>query len=68
MALYKNIEALMMYVTSLNLSSISIHLNREAEIALLLTQKIKIVAKYSDFFDVFLEEKALKLLEVTDLN
>ena len=41
---------------------------REAQITLLFTRKIKIPTKYSDFLDVFLEEKASILLEITEVN
>ena len=41
---------------------------REAQIALLVAKKVKILTKYLDFLDVFIEEKASILLEVTELN
>lgn len=34
----------------------------------MLAKKVKILAKYSDFSNVFLEKKALMLLEITKLN
>ena len=45
-----------------------IHPAKKAQIALLIAEEIKISVKYSDFLDVFPEEKALVLLEITDLN
>ena len=42
--------------------------NRVAQIAFLLTKKVKIPDKYSDFANVFLEEKALVLPECIELN
>ena len=41
---------------------------RETQIALLVVEKVKIPTKYSDFSDVFLEEKASILLEATEIN
>lgn len=35
---------------------------------MLIAKKLKILAEYSDFLDVFLEEKVLVLLERTNLN
>ena len=54
-----------MHIASLDLR---IHLDIEAQIALLLTKKVKILNKYLDPADVFSEEKALVLLEYTDIN
>ena len=45
-----------------------IHLAQEAQIALLVAKKVKILTKYSDFSDVFLKKKALILSEATKLN
>ena len=64
----KNIEAFMMHVTSLNLNSMPIHLAREAQIALLVIEEVQIPSKYLDFLDVFSEEEALILPEVTEMN
>ena len=55
------------YVASLNLAR-GIHLDRANQIAFLLTKKVKIPDKYSDFADVFLEEKTLVFLKRTKLN
>ena len=41
---------------------------REAQIALLVAKEFKIPSEYLDFLNVFLEEKALILLEATELN
>lgn len=57
-----------MHVTSLHLNLILIYSARKAEIALLLTKKAKILAKYSDFLNIFIEEKTLILLEIINLN
>ena len=56
----------MMHMTFL--STMAIHLAREAQIALLVTKEVKIPIKYLDFSDVFLKEKALILPKVTKLN
>ena len=50
------------------LSIIAIHLTRKAQVALFIAKKAKIPTKYSDFLNVFLEEKVLILLEATKLN
>ena len=55
------------YVISLNLA-LKIHPERVAQIASLLTKKVKISDKYLDFPDVFSEEKALVLPQRTKLN
>ena len=54
-------------MASLNLVP-GIHPDRAAQIASLLTKEVKIPDKYSDFTDVFSEEKALVLPERTELN
>ena len=51
-----------------SLSTMAIHPARKAQIALLVAKEVKILTKYSDFSNVFLEEKALILLETTELN
>lgn len=71
MALDKNIEAFVVYITSLNLSKkliMIIHLVKKALIAFLLIEKITILNKYSNFSNFFLEKKALILLKGTKLN
>ena len=50
------------------LSKLWIHSDKEAQIASLLTKKVTIQDEYSDFANVFLEEKALVLPERTKLN
>ena len=64
-ALDENSETFVVYVASLDLK---IHLDREAQIASLLTEEVKIPDEYSDFTDVFSEKKALVLSERTKLN
>ena len=46
----------------------AIHPAKEAQMALLVAEEVKISTKYSDFSDVFLEEKASILPEATELN
>ena len=58
----------MVHVTSLSLNSMLIYPAREAQIALLVAKKVKILTKYSDFSDVFSEKKASILSEATELN
>ena len=60
-------ETFIVHVASLNLAS-RIHPDKEAQIASLLTKKVKILDEYSDFTDIFSEEKGLVLLERTELN
>ena len=66
-ALDKKSENFVVHMTSFNLAP-GTHPNRAAQIAFLLTKKVKIPDKYSDFTDVFSEEKALVLPERTELN
>ena len=56
-------------MASLNLASaLKTHPDRAAQITSLLIKKIKIPEEYSDFTDVFLEEKTLVLPEQTQFN
>ena len=64
-ALDENSKTFVVYVASLDLR---IHLDKEAQIASLLTKEVKILDKYSDFANVFSEEQALVLPERTDIN
>ena len=45
-----------------------IHPAQKAQITLLAIEEVKILTKYSDFSDVFLEEKVLILSKVINLN
>ena len=66
MALNKYVEAFVRHV--IFLSTMAIHPGNEAQIALLIVEKVKILTKYSNFSNVFSNEKTLILLEVTELN
>ena len=55
----------MVFVVSFNLE---IYPDREAQIAFLLIEEVKILEKYSDFTNIFSEEKALVLPEHIKLN
>ena len=66
MALDKNIEVFVIYMTFLLI--IAIHSANKAEIALLIDKKIQILANYLNFFNIFLEKKALMLPEATKSN
>ena len=65
-ALDEHVEVFVVHVTFL--STMAIHPAREAQIASLIAKEVKIPTDYSDFSDVFSEEKALVLPEITDLN
>ena len=54
-------EIIVVHMASFNLAP-RIYLDREAQITSLLTEEVKIPDKYSNFTDVFSEEKALVLL------
>ena len=60
-------KTFVIHVASLNLVP-WIYPNKEAQIASLLTEEVKISDEYSNFTNVFLEEKALVLSEHTELN
>lgn len=57
----KNVEVFVMYITffSLEKLTITIHLTRKVQIILLLTEKVMIFNKYSDFFNIFFIKKKL---------
>lgn len=59
MALDKNIKGFVVYLTSfsLNKPTIIIHLARKAHIALFITKEMQILAKYSNFLDIFQKRK-----------
>ena len=65
--LNKNIEVFVVHVSSLG-SKITIHLAKEAQLALLLAKKVTVLAKYLDFANVFLEESANILPEQIGAN
>ena len=62
----EHVEAFVVHVTSL--STMPIYPAREAQIASLVAEEVKIPTEYSDFSNVFSEEKALILPEATELN
>ena len=66
-ALDEKSETFVVHVASLNLTP-GIHPDRAAQIASLLAEEVRIPDEYSDFADVFSEEKALVLPERTELN
>ena len=57
-ALNPEYESFVIHVTFLNLVP-GIYLDREAQIASLFTEEVKIPGKYSDFIDVFFKRKSL---------
>ena len=66
-ALNEKSETFVVHVASFNLT-LGIHLDRAAQIASLLTEEVRIPNEYSDFANVFSEEKVLVLPECTKLN
>ena len=66
-ALDEKSETFVVHVASLNLTP-GIHPDRAAQIASLLAEEVRIPDEYSDFADIFFEEKALVLPERTELN
>ena len=65
----ENSEIFVIYVVFFNLAPApEIHPNRTAQISSLFTKEVKILEEYSDFTDVFSEEKALLLPEWTEFN
>lgn len=57
-----------MYVVVLKTLELLVHSDKIAQIAFLITKKVMISDKYSDFINVFSEKKVLVLLEQTKLN
>lgn len=45
-----------------------IYIAKEIQIILLFAKKVKILAKYSNFSNIFSKKKALILLEIINLN
>lgn len=70
MALDENFEIFIIHIMDLKapLSRLLIYLDKKVQIASQITKKIKILDKYSDFADVFSEEKILVLLKKIKLN
>ena len=65
----ENVKAFVVYMNSLSLGSkITIHLAWKAQLALLLAEKVIILAKYLDFADVFSKESAEVLPKRTGIN
>ena len=56
-ALDENVKVFVVYVSSLG-SKMTIYTAREAQLALLLAEKVTVPIKYSDFADVFSEKLA----------
>ena len=52
----------------ISLLTMAIQPTKKGQIALLVAEEVKIPNEYSDFFDIFLEEKVSILPEVTGLN
>ena len=66
-ALDEKSETFVIHIASLNLV-LGIYPDREAQIPFLLTEKVKIPDEYSDFTDIFSDEKALILPRRIKLN
>ena len=65
--LNEDIEAFVMYVSSLRLR-ITIYPAKKAQMTLLLAKIVIVLAKYSDFADIFSEKSANMLSEQTGVN
>lgn len=64
----KNVEDFVIHVIFLSSSLMLIYLAKKTQIIFLLTYKVKILVKYSDFSAIFSEKKALLLPKLTKLN
>ena len=58
----KNIKAFVVYIIFLNLNLIPIHLAQEAQIALLVIEKVQIPSEYLNFLDIFSKKKGFNLI------
>ena len=68
-ALVENLGTFMVHVSFLSLRpKITIHPALTAQIALLLAEKITVLAKYADFADIFSNELAKVLPERTNIS
>ena len=63
----ENVEAFIVHVSSLGLK-MSIHSVKKAQLALLMSEKVTVPTKYSDFADVFLKKSGNILPERTRAN
>ena len=63
----ENSETFVVHIASFNLAP-GIYPDKTVQIASLLTEKVKILDKYSDFADILLEKKALVLPKRNELN
>ena len=63
----ENSETFVIHVASLNLAP-EIHLDKEAWIASLLIEEVKILGKYLDFANIFSKKKVLILPDYAELN
>ena len=63
----RNIEAFVVYMISFTLK-MTIYSAYKAQIALLITKKVIILAKYADFANIFLKKLAEVLPEQTNIN
>ena len=66
-ALDENVEAFVVHVSSLG-SKMTIHLAREAQLALLLAKEVIVPVEYSDLADVFSKKSANVIPELTKAN
>ena len=59
MVLNKNIEAFVVYISSLSLGlRMTIHPAKKVSIVLLLAKEVTVLAEYSDFANIFLKKSA----------
>lgn len=64
----ENIEASVIYVSSLSMGLITIDLGWEAQITLLITEKVPVLIENTNFIDVFLKKSAVVLSERVSIN
>lgn len=67
-ALDEDVKAFVVHMSFLSLEPMIMYRAWEAQIALLLTEKVTIPDKYLDFMDVFSKKSAAKLSKRSDLN
>ena len=62
----ENVEVFVVYITFFSHNLSPIHLVIEAQITLLIIEEVKILTKYSDFSNIFLEKKTWVLSKITN--
>lgn len=67
-ALNKNNETFMIYMTTLSIRDLNIHLFQNVQIALLQVEKVTIPSEYTDYTNIFFPNSAVEQLKYININ